>query len=109
MGRGRGDSLQIGCGRQGYLLHFSPRPGVVKRERLAKYIGGVQEAELVAGQIARIKGHAGGRFYVNEFCKVFAPKQGDYGLDYVFIQTIDLANWFPKPEIGGEAETAAAD
>ncbi|MGI6150090.1 MAG: hypothetical protein ACOYEU_12115, partial [Limnochordia bacterium] len=78
-----------------------------KEVRLSKCIG-VEQAKRVAQELGRYKGFSGGRFYVNEFCTAFAPKMGPYGVEYVFLQKIDLNNWFPKPEIG-QAETAASD
>ena len=92
---------------QDIYYRYSPRCGVVKTVKLSRHIG-IQAARQVAGEIRKIKGHQGGRFYVNEFCSAFTPKQGDYGLDCIFVQTIELANWFPKPELGAE-ETAATD
>lgn len=98
-------TLAAGC--KDIYYRYSPRYGVVKTVKLSGQIG-IQAARQVAGEIGKIKGHLGGRFYVNEFCSAFTPKQGDYGLDCIFVQTIDLANWFPKPELGAE-ETAATD
>lgn len=96
--------LAAGC--KDIYYEYVPRPGVIKRVRLSRAIG-VERAKKVAVEIGRVKGSSGGRFYVNEFCSAFAPKNTDYGIDYLFVQEIDLADWFPKPEVG-ESETAAA-
>ena len=67
----------------------------------------MEQAQQIAREIGEVKGYQGGRFYVNEYCNAFAPKGADYGIEYIFVQKIDLSNWFPKPEIE-EAESAAA-
>ncbi len=95
------------CPSQLSTCSYWVRPGVEKEVRLSKCIG-VEQAKRVAQELGRYKGFSGGRFYVNEFCTAFAPKMGPYGVEYVFLQKIDLNNWFPKPEIG-QAETAASD
>jgi hypothetical protein len=75
------------------------RPKVKKRVRLSDHVDN-KTAEIIARDIAQIKGAAGGRFYVNEFCQMFAPKGSSGILEYVYIGKIeDLSNWFPKPEI----------
>ncbi|HHX87584.1 MAG TPA: hypothetical protein GX693_05320 [Firmicutes bacterium] len=72
------------------------RPKVEKVVSLSDYIG--KEAENIALHIARIKSPTGGRFYINEFRQVFAPRYGDHGLEYIYICKInDLSKWFPKP------------
>jgi hypothetical protein len=74
------------------------RPNVEKVVRLSDCIG--QEAEKVALEIARLKGAAGGRFFINEFCQMFTPITGDRGLNYIYLGKItDLKYWFPKPHI----------
>jgi hypothetical protein len=64
---------------------------------------GSKEAEKVALEIARLKGAAGGRFYINEFCQMFTPNTGDRGLYYIYLGKItDLKYWFPKPSSSKE-------
>lgn len=75
---------------------YSPRPNVEKRVRLSKAIG-KERAARVAHMIRSVKGFAGGRFYVNEFQAIFAPKATHDGLKYLYIGQLDLNNWFPKP------------
>ncbi len=71
------------------------RPRVKKEVRLSDSIG--KEAEKIALKIARFKGAAGGRFYINEFCQLFAPINDDSGLNYRYIGKItSLRYWFPK-------------
>ena len=77
------------------------RPRVEKEVHLSDCIG--KEAEKVALEIARLKGAAGGRFYVNEFCQMFTPRTGDSGLNYIYLGKItDLRYWFPKPHSSEE-------
>ena len=73
------------------------RPRVEKEVKLSDCIG--KEAEKVASKIASLKGAAGGRFYVNEYCQIFAPKTSEQGFEYIYIDKIeDLDYWFPKPQ-----------
>ncbi len=72
------------------------RPKVEKEVKLSDTLG--REAQKVATDIAKLKGSAGGRFYVNEFKQIFAPKTGEQGLEYIYIGKIDdLNHWFTKP------------
>lgn len=95
------------AGGKDISYRYMVRPGVEKEVRLSKCIG-MEPAQKVAHEISRYKGHTGGRFYVNEFGTAFAPMEGPYGLEYVFLLVIDLNNWFPKPELGQD-EVAVTD
>jgi hypothetical protein len=95
------------AGGNDVYYRYMVRPGVQKEIRLSKCIG-VEEAKGIGQELSKHKGYHGGRFYVNEFANAFAPIEGHYGLEYVFLKKIELANWFPKPEIVQE-ETAATD
>ncbi|MGB9863612.1 MAG: hypothetical protein ACPLPQ_07385 [Candidatus Saccharicenans sp.] len=75
---------------------YRPRPFVEKRVRLSQAIG-KERATQVAHMIRSVKGFSGGRFYVNEFHAIFAPKNTADGLKYLYIGQIDLGQWFPKP------------
>jgi hypothetical protein len=51
--------------------------------------------------VSDLRGHQGGRFYVNEHGAIFTPvSAGDgNGLDYVYCGQIDGAAWFPEPRV----------
>jgi len=51
--------------------------------------------------VSDIRGHQGGRFYVNEHGAIFTPvAAGDgNGLDFVYCGKIDRTAWFPEPPI----------
>jgi hypothetical protein len=70
-----------------------PRPNVEKTVKLSKIIG-FEKAESVASKIQAFKGFAGGRFYVNEFCSIFAPIQEGYEWNYLYLGQLDLDTWF---------------
>lgn len=95
----------LAAGGKDIYFRYSPRPRVEKEVRLSKVIGR-EKAAKVARWIAATKGPLGGRFYVNEFCQVFAPRTGDYGIDYLYVGKLeDMENWFVKPHVS-EQETA---
>ncbi len=71
-------------------------PNVVKTVRLSQNIGERQALEVVS-QLMRFK-LSGGRIYVNEYCKVFAPVESERGYSYIYLGEIDFAKWFPKPQ-----------
>lgn len=73
------------------------------KQRLSDYIGAKRGA-AVAGTIRKVKGPAGGRFFVNEFRAAFAPIQKGCDWQFVYVCQIDLADWFP-PANQGDAET----
>lgn len=93
-------------GRDVYYRHML-RPGVEKEVKLSACVG-TEKAARLARELAGLKGHRGGRFYVNEFANAFTPKTTDKGLEYIFLQKIDLASWFPKPMVA-EEELAATE
>lgn len=74
------------------------RPGVEKEVKLSELIG-LSRAGEISRKIAMYKGSDGGRFYVNERLNAFTPVNGEYGIKYIYLGKIDLANWFPKPVI----------
>ena len=83
---------------QGTDLYYDRiiKGGAIKqRVKLSKLIG--QElASKTARKISRIKGGGGGRIYINEFCQIFAPVDGEY----VYIGKLDsLDECFPRPVI----------
>ncbi len=83
-----------------------PQPDLEQRIRLSK-----KRSKATAEQIARLlsifKGTGGGRIYVNDFCAVFSPINGEDSMEYVYFGQIDLATWFPNPMIDGQSVLAA--
>jgi len=75
-----------------------PRDRVTKKIRLSAHVGGVSARE-VAQRVHAVKGWQGGRFYINEWCEIFAPVGGSGRLTYVYVGHLDLLEepWFPKP------------
>jgi hypothetical protein len=73
------------------------RPRVTKEIWLGDSIG-ASAAEAFALRVRRIKGHQGGRFYINEWREIFAPREGATGWEYIYIGHLELDEpWFPKP------------
>lgn len=75
-----------------------PRPNVEKDILLTKTIGR-EAAQFTIEQVRAVKGFAGGRFYVNEFCSMFAPLEEGEGLRYVYLGKLDLSAWYPEPHV----------
>ncbi len=78
------------------------RPSMTRRVQLSKVLGGKSAVSRAVRPVADIRGHQGGRFYVNEHGAMFTPvSAGDgNGIDYVFCGEIDRAAWFPEPPTG---------
>ena len=79
----------------------SVRPGVTRQVKLSKVL---RDRALVARAvrvIREVRGHQGGRFYVNEHGSVFTPvDRGDgNGLNYIYCGQIDPGAWFPEPSV----------
>jgi hypothetical protein len=74
------------------------RQDVTRRVWLSDYVG-AEDATDTARRIEAVKGAQGGRFYVNEWCEIFAPVQRAGQLSYWYIGHLDLLAepWFPKP------------
>jgi hypothetical protein len=70
------------------------RPGVERPELLSDYA----DAKIVTA-LARPVKQQGGRLYINEAGVLFTPTQGDRQLVYRYLGTIDLAHWFPAPDV----------
>lgn len=84
----------LAAGGNDVYYRSSPRPNVKKDVKLSKLVG-AEAAKEVAAQIRSVKGFAGGRFYVNECCSIFAPVKEGLDWRYLFIGTLDLSLWFP--------------
>lgn len=70
------------------------RPCVEKTYKLTKIIG-AENAQQTIQMIKAVKGFAGGSFYVNEFCSIFAPVMEQEEVEYLYIGKLDLDVWFP--------------
>jgi hypothetical protein len=71
--------------------------GVTQRVKLSEKIG-APKARLATHPVASLKGHMGGRFYVNEHGAMFAPMtNAESAIEYLYCGTIDPINWFPNP------------
>lgn len=82
-----------------YKVH--PRPNVVRKVLLSQAHSS-EGARTIANRIRQIKGWQGGRFYVNEWRALFAPRATATGWDYVYLgQLAPEDPWFPKPHSEG--------
>lgn len=80
------------------------RPSMTRRVLLSKILGDKAAVARAVRPVAGVRGHQGGRFYVNEHGAMFTPVgAGDgNGLDYIYCGQIDRALWFPEPASGSE-------
>jgi hypothetical protein len=78
------------------------RPMMTRRVQLSKVLGNKTLLAKAVGPIASLRGHQGGRFYVNEHGAMFTPVEaGDgNGIDYVYCGQVDRTAWFPEPPTG---------
>lgn len=84
------------AGKNDVYYETLARPDVTRRMRLSKVVG-AEAAATFASRVQRVKGWAGGRFYINEWREVFAPLNKTSGLEYRYIGHLDLEEpWFPK-------------
>jgi len=77
------------------------RPGTTQKVKLSDVLGDPDAAARAASAIFKIRGHQGGRFYVNEHKAIFTPVgAGDgNGLNYIYCGQVDLQCWFPEPPL----------
>jgi hypothetical protein len=77
------------------------RPRMTSRVQLSRILGDGGTVTRATRPVSDIRGHQGGRFYVNEHGAIFTPvAAGDgNGLDFVYCGKIDRTAWFPEPPI----------
>lgn len=80
------------------------RPMMTRKVQLSKVLRDRAAVARAVRSVAEIRGHQGGRFYVNEHGAMFTPVgAGDgNGLDFVYCGQIDRSAWFPEPESRSE-------
>jgi hypothetical protein len=78
----------------------SVKQGVERKVQLSKVLNNKAAILRIVAPIVALKGHEGGRFYVNEHGAIFTPlDKGDgNGLDYYYCGNIDRSAWFPEPK-----------
>jgi hypothetical protein len=76
------------------------KQGVERKVQLSKVRNNKAAIQRIVAPILKLKGHKGGRFYVNEHGAIFTPvDKGDgNGLDYYYCGDIDRDVWFPEPK-----------
>jgi len=81
------------------------RQNLTRRVKLSKTLGDRAKLARAVRPLASLRGHQGGRFYVNEHGAMFTPvNAGDgNGLNYIYCGQIDRTAWFPKPPVGKRA------
>ena len=79
-------------------------PGVTQKVQLSKVLRNAEITARAVAPIKAIRGHQGGRFYVNEHQAIFTPVgAGDgNGLEYVYCGQLDMQAWFPEPRVGDD-------
>lgn len=80
-------------------------PMTTRRVQLSKILSNRQMLSNAVSPIAAVRGHQGGRFYVNEHGAIFTPAiAGDgNGINYIYCGQINRNAWFPDP-LKGEME-----
>lgn len=77
------------------------RPGMTRKVRLSKMLSDKELVARAVRPVANVRGHQGGRFYVNEHGAMFTPVDagGGNGLDFIYCGQIDPKAWFPEPPV----------
>ena len=77
---------------------------MTRRVQLSKLLRDQAAARHAVQPVAALRGHQGGRFYVNEHGAMFTPvTAGDgNGLDYLYCGQIAPDAWFPEPVLWKE-------
>lgn len=75
------------------------RSNVTRKVQLSRVLPDRAAVARATRAVAALRGHAGGRFYVNEHAAIFSPiGSGDgNGIEYVYCGQIDRTAWFPEP------------
>ena len=77
------------------------RPNMTRKVQLSKVLGDHGAVTRATKPVSDLRGHQGGRFYVNEHSAIFTPvAAGDgNGLDFLYCGQIDRSAWFPEPSV----------
>jgi len=77
------------------------RPGMTRKVQLSRVLPDKSALSRALRGVAAVRGHSGGRFYVNEHGAMFSPvSAGDgKGIDYICCGQIDKTAWFPEPVV----------
>lgn len=96
-----GIPYRLRAGGDDVYYTLRPRPNVEKKVRLSE-VCSPEAVRKFASRVSAIKGFQGGRFYINEWRAIFAPREGETGWEHVYIgQLAPDEPWFPKPHAGG--------
>lgn len=79
-------------------ISYDASSGTRQEERFLSDAHSPDEAALLARRLARHKGDAGGRIYLNEASEFFSPpsRPGD---PYIYLGNLDEDIWFPPPDL----------
>jgi len=87
----------LSAGGEDIYYSYFPKPDIKRTVRLSKAIG-KDAASSIASKIKVIKGHQGGRFYINEWRELFAPRLEEDDTEYLYIGRLNPDDpWFPQP------------
>ena len=75
------------------------KPHTTRKVKLSRILRDSAAVRRACEPVARIRGHAGGRFYVNERGVMFTPLEEDGVLEYTYCGRIDRDAWFPEPKM----------
>ncbi|MGE4067443.1 MAG: hypothetical protein AB7H88_11760 [Vicinamibacterales bacterium] len=77
------------------------RPNTTRRVQLTKVVAPSPSVQRNIKSVAALRGHQGGRFYVNEHGAMFTPTSaGDgNGIEYVYAGQLERAGWFAEPQV----------
>ncbi len=76
-------------------------PRTTRRVLLSKVLKDKEAVKRAVRPVATVRGHGGGRFYVNEHGAMFTPVRSDEdgGLEYIYCGMIERSAWFPEPPV----------
>jgi hypothetical protein len=82
-----------------------------RKVELSKVLEDKQAVARVVRPVVKVRGHQGGRFYVNEHSAMFTPiGSGDgNGIDYIYCGQIEHDDWFPEPFVDESSKNLIGD
>jgi hypothetical protein len=78
-------------------IYYMEETGSRQKKILLSQLCDEASARALAQRLAKIKGTAGGRIYINEECEIFDPATN------VYLGSLDDDPWFPPPDVPGRA------
>lgn len=79
-------------------IRYELKSGTRTTQVLLSDVVGKSAAEMTSARVAAVKGHSGGRFYINESSELFGPVAANDYANFIYIGHLEDSPWFDPPK-----------